>query len=37
MLGSRNRNEWRTIVTQFWLASAVAMGLSYRGNPVVGA
>ena len=25
------------IVTQFCLASAVAMGLPYRGNPVVGA
>ena len=25
------------IVTQFWLASAVATGLPYRGNPVVGA
>ena len=33
----RNRNEWRTMVTQFWLASAVATGLPYRGNPVVGA
>ena len=32
---ARNRNGWRTIVTQFWLASAVAMGLPYRGNPVV--
>ena len=34
---ARNRNEWRTIVSPFWLASAVATGLSYRGNPVVGA
>ena len=34
---ARNRNEWRKIVTQFWLASAVAMVLPYRGNPVVGA
>ena len=34
---ARNRNEWRTIVTQFWVASAVATGLPYRGNPVVGA
>ena len=34
---ARNRNEWRMIVTQFWLASAVATGLPYRGNPVVGA
>ena len=25
------------IVTQFWLASVVATGLPYRGNPVVGA
>ena len=25
------------IVTQFWLASAVATELPYRGNPVVGA
>ena len=34
---ARNRNKWRMIVTQFWLASAVAMGLPYRGSPVVGA
>ena len=34
---ARDRNEWRMIVTQFLLASAVAMGLPYRGNPVVGA
>ena len=34
---ARNRNEWRMIVTQLWLASAVATGLPYRGNPVVGA
>ena len=34
---ARNRNEWRMIVAQFWLASAVATGLPYRGNPVVGA
>ena len=34
---ARNRNEWRMIVTQFRLASAVATGLPYRGNPVVGA
>ena len=34
---ARNRNEWRMIVTQFWLASTVATGLPYRGNPVVGA
>ena len=34
---ARNRNEWRMIVTQFSLASAVATGLPYRGNPVVGA
>ena len=33
---TRNRNEWRMIVTQFWLASVVATGLPYRGNPVVG-
>ena len=33
---ARNRNEWRTIVTQFRLASSVAMGLPYRGNFVVG-
>ena len=32
---ARNRNEWRMIVTQFRLASAVATGLPYRGNPVV--
>ena len=32
-----NRNEWRTIAMHFWLASAVAMGLPYRGNPMVGA
>ena len=31
------RNEWRTFVTQSWLASAVATGLLYRGNHVVGA
>ena len=34
---AKNRNKWRMIVTQFWLASAVATGLAYRGNPVVGA
>ena len=34
---ARNGNEWRMIVTQFWLASAVDMGLPYRGSPVVGA
>ena len=34
---ARNRNEWRMIVTQFWLASAVATGLPCRGSPVVGA
>ena len=35
---TRNRNEWRTIVTQLWLASAVATGMPYRGgSPVVGA
>ena len=34
---ARNRNEWRMIVTQFWLASAVATGLPYRDSPVVGA
>ena len=34
---ARNRNEWRMIVTQFWLASAVATGLPYSGSPVVGA
>ena len=34
---ARNRNEWRMTMTQFWLASAVAMVLPYRGNPVVGA
>ena len=34
---TRNRNEWRMIVTQFWLASAVATGLPCRGSPVVGA
>ena len=34
---ARDRNEWRMIVTQFWLASAVTTGLPYRGNPVVGA
>ena len=34
---ARNRNEWRMIVTQLWLVSAVAMWLPYRGNPVVGA
>ena len=34
---ARDRNEWRMIVTQFWLASAVVAGLPYRGNPVVGA
>ena len=33
---TRNRNEWRMIVTQFWLASAVATEWPYRGNPVVG-
>ena len=32
---ARDRNEWRMIVTQFRLASAVATGLPYRGNPVV--
>ena len=34
---ARNRNEWRMIVTQFRLASAVATGWPYRGNPVAGA
>ena len=34
---ARNRNEWRTIVTELLLASAVATGLPHRGNPVVGA
>ena len=34
---ARNRNEWQMIVMQFWLASVVATGLPYRGNPVVGA
>ena len=34
---ARNRNEWRAIVMQFWLAFAVATWLPYRGNPVVGA
>ena len=34
---ARNRNEWGMVVMQFWLASAVATGLPYRGNPVVGA
>ena len=34
---ARNRNKWQTIVTQFWLASAVATELPYRGSPVVGA
>ena len=34
---ARNRNEWRMIVTQFCLASAVATGLPYSGSPVVGA
>ena len=34
---ARNRNEWRMIVMQFWLASAVATGLHCRGSPVVGA
>ena len=34
---ARNRNEWQTIVMQFLLASAVATGLPYKGNPVVGA
>ena len=34
---ARNRNEWQTNVTQFWLASAVTTGLPYRGNPVSGA
>ena len=33
---ARNRYKCRMIVTQFWLASAVATGLPYRGNPVVG-
>ena len=33
---ARNRNEWRMIVTQFRLASAVATGLPSRGSPVVG-
>ena len=33
----RKRNEWWTIVMQFWLASAVVKGWPYRGNPVVGA
>ena len=31
----RNRNEWRMTVMQFCLASAVATGLPYGGNPVV--
>ena len=34
---ARNRNEWRMIVTQFYLASAVATDLPYRGSLVVGA
>ena len=34
---ARNRNDWRTIVTQFSLAPAAATGLPYGGNPVVGA
>ena len=34
---SRNRNDWRMIVMQFLLASAVATGWPYRGDPVVGA
>ena len=34
---ARNKNEWRMIVAQFWLASVIATGLPYRGNPVVGA
>ena len=34
---ARNRNEWQMIVMQFRLASAVATGLPYRDNPVVGA
>ena len=34
---ARDRNEWRMVVTQFSLASAVATELLYRGNPVVGA
>ena len=34
---ARNRNEWRMIVTQVWLASTVATGWPYRGGPVVGA
>ena len=29
---ARNRNERRTIVTQFRLASVVATGLPYRGS-----
>ena len=33
---ARNRDEWRMIVTQFWLASAVATGWPYRGYPLVG-
>ena len=33
---ARNRNEWRMIVMQLLLASAVATRLPYRGNPVVG-
>ena len=33
---ARNRNEWQMIVMQFCLASAVATGLPYRDNPVVG-
>ena len=32
---ARNRNEWRMIVTQFQLASAVATGFPYIDNPVV--
>ena len=34
---ARDRNEWRMIMTQFRLASAVATGLPYRGTPMVGA
>ena len=34
---ARNRNEWRPIVAQIWLASSVATGLPYGGNPMVGA
>ena len=34
---ARNRNEWRMINDTVLIGIAVATGLPYRGNPVVGA